>query len=120
MTDKSSDAVIKKPRASKAKAASAETTAKPAAVAAAEAAPAKKPRAPRAKAAEAGVDKPAAKPRKAAAKKVEKQKVTHQQRREMVAMAAYFIAERRGFLTGYEHDDWLAAEREIDIHIELI
>ena len=31
-----------------------------------------------------------------------------------VAMAAYFIAEKRGFEPGHELDDWLAAEAEID------
>jgi hypothetical protein len=31
-----------------------------------------------------------------------------------VALAAYFIAERRGFEPGHELDDWLAAEAEID------
>lgn len=30
-----------------------------------------------------------------------------------VALAAYFIAERRGFEPGHELDDWLAAEAEI-------
>ena len=31
-----------------------------------------------------------------------------------IAMAAYFIAEKRGFEPGHELDDWLAAEAEID------
>lgn len=30
-----------------------------------------------------------------------------------VALAAYFIAEKRGFEPGHELDDWLAAEAEI-------
>lgn len=30
-----------------------------------------------------------------------------------VALAAYFIAERRGFGPGHELEDWLAAEAEI-------
>jgi hypothetical protein len=30
-----------------------------------------------------------------------------------IAEAAYFRAERRGFVPGYEFDDWLAAETEI-------
>jgi hypothetical protein len=30
-----------------------------------------------------------------------------------VALAAYFIAERRGFEPGHELDDWLAAEAQI-------
>ena len=30
-----------------------------------------------------------------------------------VALAAYFIAEKRGFAPGHELEDWLAAEAEI-------
>jgi hypothetical protein len=30
-----------------------------------------------------------------------------------VAMAAYFIAEKRGFEPGHELDDWLAAEAQL-------
>ena len=33
--------------------------------------------------------------------------------REMVAVNAYYRAEKRGFEPGHEMDDWLAAEREI-------
>ncbi len=33
--------------------------------------------------------------------------------RELVAIAAYYRAERRGFAPGGEVDDWLAAEREV-------
>jgi hypothetical protein len=32
----------------------------------------------------------------------------------MVSEAAYFRAERRGFLPGHEIEDWLAAEEEVD------
>ena len=32
-------------------------------------------------------------------------------RQAMVAQAAFFIAEARGFAPGQEFDDWLAAER---------
>ena len=31
----------------------------------------------------------------------------------MIAVAAYFRAERRGFEPGYELDDWVAAEAEV-------
>jgi hypothetical protein len=31
----------------------------------------------------------------------------------MVAINAYYRAEKRGFEDGYELDDWLEAEREI-------
>ena len=114
---KPAETVAKKPRAKKAVVT---PEAAPVQVPAAEAAPVKKPRATKAKGAESSEAKPAAKPRKAAAKKSEKQQVTPSQRHEMVSMAAYFIAERRGFMTGYEHQDWVAAEREIDVRIELI
>ncbi|MCX8040299.1 MAG: DUF2934 domain-containing protein [Planctomycetota bacterium] len=32
----------------------------------------------------------------------------------MIAEAAYFLAERRGFAPGHELADWLAAERTVD------
>ncbi len=35
-------------------------------------------------------------------------------RRAMIAEAAYLRAERRGFATGNEEEDWLAAEAEVD------
>lgn len=35
-------------------------------------------------------------------------------RRQLIAEAAYFRAEQRGFHPGAELDDWLAAEIEID------
>ncbi|MGA7964672.1 MAG: DUF2934 domain-containing protein [Gammaproteobacteria bacterium] len=37
-----------------------------------------------------------------------------QTRHEMIAQAAYFRAERRGFVGGGEVEDWLEAEREIE------
>jgi hypothetical protein len=38
----------------------------------------------------------------------------HSSREASIATAAYYRAERRGFLPGYELEDWLAAEREVD------
>jgi hypothetical protein len=35
-------------------------------------------------------------------------------RHQQIAQAAYQRAELRGFAPGYELDDWLVAEREID------
>ena len=35
-------------------------------------------------------------------------------RQHMIAEAAYFIAEHRGFAAGDEIGDWLQAEREVD------
>jgi Protein of unknown function (DUF2934) len=37
-----------------------------------------------------------------------------EQRRALIAEAAYFRAERRGFAPGHEAEDWLAAEIEVD------
>lgn len=31
----------------------------------------------------------------------------------MISQAAYYLAEHRGFQSGHELEDWLAAEREI-------
>ena len=36
------------------------------------------------------------------------------QRHAMIAIAAYYIAEQRGFAAGHELEDWLRAESEID------
>lgn len=35
-------------------------------------------------------------------------------RHEMIATAAYFIAEQRGFAPGHEMEDWYRAEAAID------
>lgn len=35
-------------------------------------------------------------------------------RHEMIATAAYFIAEQRGFVPGHEMEDWYLAEAAID------
>jgi hypothetical protein len=35
-------------------------------------------------------------------------------RRERIAVAAYYIAERRGFAPGVEMEDWLAAEAALE------
>jgi hypothetical protein len=47
---------------------------------------------------------------------------THEdeRRRAMIAEAAYFIAERRGFSTGSELDDWLVAEVQIDFLLKAV
>ncbi len=39
---------------------------------------------------------------------------TAEGRHAMIAQAAYFIAEARGFQPGCDMADWLAAERQID------
>lgn len=35
-------------------------------------------------------------------------------REQMIAKAAYFLAERRGFAPGNEMSDWLQAEADVD------
>ncbi len=40
--------------------------------------------------------------------------VTAEARRALIAESAYLRAERRGFAPGYEVEDWLAAEAEVD------
>jgi hypothetical protein len=40
--------------------------------------------------------------------------VTAEERRQLIATAAYFRAERRGFVPGSEMEDWLEAEAELD------
>jgi hypothetical protein len=41
-------------------------------------------------------------------------KVDPELRRHYVEVAAYYIAERRGFLDGCANEDWVQAELEID------
>ena len=41
-------------------------------------------------------------------------KLAPEQRRQLIAQAAYFIAERRGFAPGNEFEDCLLAEAEIE------
>jgi Protein of unknown function (DUF2934) len=40
--------------------------------------------------------------------------VTPDMRRAMIAEAAYFIAQQRGFGCGREMEDWLLAEEQVD------
>ena len=37
-----------------------------------------------------------------------------EQRAALIAEAAFFRAEKRGFMPGHEVEDWLAAESEVD------
>ena len=41
------------------------------------------------------------------------ERVNAEARHELIAEAAYYNAERRGFTPGRELDDWLAAEAEL-------
>jgi hypothetical protein len=40
-----------------------------------------------------------------------------EKRAALIAEAAYFRAEKRGFAPGHETEDWLAAEREVDARL---
>ena len=51
---------------------------------------------------------------KKAAKGNGKAHITPEQRYRMICDAAYFRAERRGFVGGNPGDDWIAAEAEVD------
>lgn len=42
-------------------------------------------------------------------------KIDAQKRHALIAEAAYLRSEQRGFAPGYEVEDWLAAEAEIDL-----
>jgi hypothetical protein len=39
--------------------------------------------------------------------------LTDEQRRELIAVTAYYLAEGRNFQPGHEDEDWLAAEVQI-------
>jgi len=45
--------------------------------------------------------------------------VSAEDRRAMIAEAAYLRAEQRGFAPGHEAEDWLAAEVEVDALLKL-
>jgi hypothetical protein len=40
-----------------------------------------------------------------------------EQRAALIAEAAYYRAERRGFEPGHETEDWIAAEAEVDANL---
>ncbi len=48
----------------------------------------------------------------------QRMEVSPAERHEMVAVAAYFRAERRGFLPGHERQDWCEAAAIIDLMLE--
>ena len=51
----------------------------------------------------------------------DKPQISPEERQQLIAEAAYFIAEKRGFMGGYDDcvNDWLCAEEEIDQKFEL-
>ena len=44
--------------------------------------------------------------------------VSHEERWRMVAEAAYYIAQRRGFVGGDPNADWAEAEAEVDARLK--
>ncbi len=46
-----------------------------------------------------------------------KAELTSDRRHAMIAQAAYFVAEARGFEPGQDVADWLTAERKIDAQL---
>ncbi|HTV76832.1 MAG TPA: DUF2934 domain-containing protein [Steroidobacteraceae bacterium] len=44
--------------------------------------------------------------------------ISAEDRQKLIATAAYFRAQRRGFSAGHEAEDWLEAEREVDLRLE--
>lgn len=85
-----------------------------------------KPAAPRKSAAPAVVEKKPAAPKKPGAVKASAKiaaqgngqtTITPEQRFRMICDAAYFRAERRGFVGGNPAEDWVAAEAEIDVQL---
>lgn len=101
------------PKKKTVKTAAATTTAKAKAVAKPTAATKAKTSAKPAVAAKKSPSKAAATERPAATASKGK-RIDPGQRRNYIEMAAYYIAERRGFVGGNEIDDWAAAEAEID------
>ena len=57
--------------------------------------------------------------RSARAKSAHRAPVSAEDRRAMIAEAAYLRAERRGFAPGQEAEDWLAAEIEVDALLKI-
>jgi DUF2934 family protein len=55
----------------------------------------------------------------ARAKSARRAPVSAEDRRAMIAEAAYLRAERRGFAPGQEAEDWLAAEVEVDALLKI-
>lgn len=45
--------------------------------------------------------------------------ISPEHRYHMISTAAYFLAERRGFAGGYEMQDWISAEAQIDTNLGL-
>lgn len=46
--------------------------------------------------------------------------LTHEQRMKMIAEAAYYLAEKRGFIGGNPEQDWLEAESRIEEQLKKV
>lgn len=78
--------------------------------------------APKKTPAKAAVSKPAAKessPSKAPSTKKRDKQITAEQRYCMIAEAAYYIAEKRGFAPGDAGKDWSKAETQIQAMLDI-
>ena len=75
------------------------------------------PKAKKAPVKKVAADKPA---KTTAAKKKSDSPVTiaAEHRYHMIATAAYYLAQGRGFAGGYEMQDWISAEAQIDLQIK--
>ena len=60
----------------------------------------------------------AAPKRKTSPKRIAPPAIRPEERHHLIEIAAYYIAERRGFYGASPHDDWLQAEREVDAMIK--
>lgn len=60
------------------------------------------------------VSKKAASKKKVVKKAAARPVISARERYEMIQTRAYFLAEKRHFAPGHEHDDWLEAERFVD------
>jgi hypothetical protein len=76
-----------------------------------------------AKAAPAPIAKPVAPPQATAPRAAApsaaapKARVDAKERQRLVAEAAYYRAQKRGFAPGHEVQDWIAAEKEVDARL---
>jgi hypothetical protein len=66
----------------------------------------------------ASASKAAATAKSTPKKTAKKTTVSSEERYQMIATAAYFLAERRGFSGCYEMVDWITAEAEIDAKLK--
>ena len=61
------------------------------------------------------ISKPATK--RAPRKKKAPANISAEERHHLIEVAAYYIAERRSFMGGSDYEDWVQAEKEVDLMI---